>query len=102
MPTTSRESSKPHLNFSSIAMAQTAPATRPRTMAQNGVSAAQAGVIATSPATAPEAAPTDVGLPSLIFSTTSQESRAAAGAAIVLTNAIAAVLSAASSEPALN
>ncbi len=70
-------------------------------MAQVGESAAHAGVIATSPATAPEAAPTEVGLPSRIFSTTSQPRIAAAGAAMVLRNAMAAMPSAASSEPAL-
>ena len=37
MPTTSSESSKPSLNFSSIARAHTAPATRPSTIAQPGV-----------------------------------------------------------------
>src|SRR6476620_2618505 len=88
IPTTSSESSKPHLYLSSIA--------------QIGVSAAHAGVIATRPATAPEAAPTEVGLPSLIFSTTSHASSAAAGAAIVLTMTSDAVLSAASSDPPLN
>ena len=62
---------------------------------------AQAGVMATRPATAPDAAPTEVGLPSRIFSTTSQASSAAAGAAMVLTKARAAMPSAASSEPAL-
>ena len=61
-----------------------------------GVRAAQAGVIATRPATAPEAAPTEVALPSLIFSTTSQPRMAAAGAASVLSKASAAMPSAAS------
>ena len=37
MPTTSSESSKPSLNFSSIARAQTTPAMRPSTIAQTGV-----------------------------------------------------------------
>src|SRR3954447_21180173 len=101
MPTTSSESSKPSLNFSSIARAQTAPATTPRTIAQPGVRMLQAGVIATRPATAPDAAPIEVGLPSLIFSTTSQPMVAAAGAARVLTQARAATPSTAASEPAL-
>ena len=102
MPTTSRESSKPSLNFRSIARQQTEPAMAPSRIAKNGVSDPHAGVMATRPATAPDAAPTEVGLPSLIFSTTSQANSAAAGATMVLTKARAAVLSAASSEPALN
>ena len=62
---------------------------------------AQAGVIATRPATAPEEAPTRVGLPFLIHSTMIQPSSAAAVATWVLTNAIAVMPSAVSSEPAL-
>ena len=61
----------------------------------------QAGVIATRPATAPDAAPIEVGLPSLNFSTASQPRMPAAGAASVLRNASAATPSAAASEPAL-
>src|SRR4051794_6065335 len=61
----------------------------------------QAGVIATRPATAPEEAPTIVGLPSRIHSTMIQPSSAAAVATCVLTNATAATGSAVSSEPAL-
>src|SRR6187402_208886 len=102
MPTTSSESSKPALYFSSTARAQIAPVIRPSTMAQNGVRMLQAGVIATRPATAPDAAPIEVGLPSLIFSTINQPSVAAAGAARVLTQAIAATPSTAASEPELN
>src|SRR5215472_14476732 len=62
---------------------------------------AHAGVIATSPATAPEAIPRVVGLPSRNRSTSSQPPAAAAVAIWVLMNARAAVPSAASSEPAL-
>src|SRR5262245_11499130 len=70
-------------------------------IAAQGAMKPQAGVIATRPATAPDEAPTRVGLPSRIHSTSSQPSSAAAVATWVLTNATAAVLSAVSSEPAL-
>ena len=60
------------------------------------------GVIATSPATAPDAAPSPVDFPYLIFSTSIQPSIAVAVAVLVLTQAKPATLSAASSEPALN
>src|SRR6218665_1314947 len=101
IPTTSSESSNPSLYFRSIATAHTAPVSRPRTIAHSGVNAAHDGVIATRPATAPDAAPTEVGFPSRIFSTMSQARSAAAGAARVFTQAVAAVASAASSDPAL-
>src|SRR2546421_9310851 len=100
-PTTSRESSKPNLYFKLTVRAQTAPVTRPRTTEAAGEMKPQAGVIATRPATAPEDAPTIVGLP-LIHSTITQPSRAAAVAHWVLTNATAVTPSAVSSEPALN
>jgi hypothetical protein len=50
----------------------------PRIKAKIGVTLAQAGVMATKPDTAPDAAPTEVGLPSLIFSMNSQPRIAAA------------------------
>ena len=59
------------------------------------------GVIATSPATAPEQAPRVVAWPALIFSTTSQPSMPAAAARWVLTSACAAMPLAASADPAL-
>jgi hypothetical protein len=58
-------------------------------------------VIATRPATAPDEAPTRVGFPFFTHSTRIQPMSAAAVATWVLTNAIAVVLSAVSSEPAL-
>ncbi len=58
--------------------------------------------MATSPATTPEAAPSEVAWPSRIFSVASQPSIAAPVATIVFTQTPAAVMSAASSEPALN
>src|SRR6266511_2242301 len=60
----------------------------------------QHGVIATRPATAPEDAPTMVGLPSRIHSTMIQPSSAAAVATCVLTKATAVMPSAVISEPA--
>src|SRR3989440_7395756 len=100
-PTTSSESSKPNRYFRPTARAQTAPATRPRTTDAHGAMYPQAGVIATRPATAPEDAPTMVGLP-LIHSTMIQPSSAAAVAHWVFTNATAVTPSAVSSDPALN
>ena len=56
-PTTSSESSKLNLYFRPTAKAQMMPARRPRTTAAQGAMNAHAGVTATRPATAPEAAP---------------------------------------------
>src|SRR4029077_7883196 len=61
-----------------------------------------AGVIATSPATAPEIAPSALGRPFLIHSAALQLSAAAAVAKCVATNALAASGPAASALPALN
>ena len=60
------------------------------------------GVMATRPATAPEAAPSVVAWPSLTRSTISQPSMAADAARKVFMIAWAATPSAASAEPALN
>src|SRR5689334_19265670 len=100
-PTTSSESSKPNLNLSEMASAQTAPAMRPIAMAPIGLTKPHAGVMATRPATAPDAAPSVVGLPNLSCSTSSQPRTAAAVATVVLVNATAARSLAASAEPAL-
>src|SRR4051812_3293140 len=59
------------------------------------------GVIATSPATAPDAAPNVVACPALRRSTISQPIIAAAAATNVFMNACAATRLAASAEPAL-
>src|SRR5690349_16891764 len=59
------------------------------------------GVMATRPATAPEAPPRVVAWPSFSFSTTSQPSIAADAARLVLTRAWAACPLAAPAEPAL-
>src|SRR5215471_2736360 len=60
------------------------------------------GVMATRPATAPEAAPRVVAWPSFAFSTTSQPSMAAEAARKVFMIAWDATPLAASAEPALN
>ena len=74
---------------------------KPSATAAHGATNAQAGVIATRPATAPDAAPRPVMCPSRIFSTTNQPPTAAAVATCVLRNASAAVAFAPSAEPAL-
>src|SRR3954452_14905688 len=70
-------------------------------IAPTGETAEQDGVIATRPATTPEAAPSEVACPSRIFSVRSQPSEAAPVATIVLTQTTEAVLLAARAEPAL-
>ena len=59
-PTTSSESSRPNRNFKLTANAQKIPAKIPMTTAAHGATNAHAGVIATKPEMAPEAAPNDV------------------------------------------
>ncbi len=78
------------------------PATAPMTMEAIGVTNPAAGVIATRPATAPDAAPSTVGLPRDIHSVNIQPSAAAAAAVLVVMNACAARPLAASALPALN
>ena len=70
-------------------------------MAPLAFTAAHAGVMATRPATTPEAAPRLVACPSRIFSTSSHASTAAVVAPIVLRSAKPAVPFAATAEPAL-
>src|ERR1700709_1131347 len=101
-PTTSSESSNPNRNLSPIAIAQTAPVTRPTTSAPTGLTEEHEGVIPTRPATAPEAAPRQVKCPSRIRSTINQPTMAAAVAAWVLVNVTPAPVPAVSAEPALN
>src|SRR5215813_11275265 len=67
-----------------------------------GVTKPDAGVIATSPATAPDAAPRIVGRPCIIHSAPIQLSAAVAAAVLVATSAEAASPLAASALPALN
>src|SRR5512133_1791772 len=73
----------------------------PIQMAEIGPTKPDPGVIATSPATAPLAAPSTVGLPRRIQSIASQDNVAAAVATCVATNADVAKPSAASALPAL-
>ena len=63
--------------------------------------AAHAGVIATRPATTPDAAPRLVACPSRIFSTNNQASSAATVAPIVFSSASPAVPLDATADPAL-
>src|ERR671932_1416234 len=100
-PTTSRESSKPRRYLRPTARAQTAPASSPSRIADQGTRKAQAGVMATRPDTAPDAAPSEVGCPSRIFSTSSQPRTAAAVATWVLVKASPARPLAARADPAL-
>src|SRR3981189_861873 len=101
-PTTSRASSKPNLNSSPTASAQKAPPKKPTASAPRTLTDEQDGVIATSPATMPEAAPNEVGCPSRIFSTSSQASIAAPVATGGVTNVDAATPPELRAEPALN
>ena len=54
-------------------------------IAPSGLTAPQAGVMATRPATTPEAAPREVAWPSRIFSTTQPAEHRRAGGGVVLT-----------------
>src|SRR5947207_9725971 len=74
---------------------------KPRTIAPTGPMKPQAGVIATRPATAPDAAPSMDGLPLPIHSPLIQPRTALAVAISVLTKASAATSFASSAEPAL-
>src|SRR5213078_5135918 len=81
---------------------QPTPAARPMTMAGSGATNPDAGVIATSPATAPEMAPRALGRRRVIHSAASQPMVAAAAAKCVATNALVARPFEASALPALN
>src|SRR5579864_4411307 len=78
------------------------PAAPPIINADTGDTNPDPGVIATSPATAPEAAPSMVGRPETTHSTTTQLNAAAAAAMCVTTKAVAANPFAPRAEPALN
>src|SRR5262245_54775346 len=71
-------------------------------MADNGVTKPDAGVIATRPATAPDAAPSIVGLPLLIHSATIHPKAAKDAAVCVAMNALDASPPAPRADPALN
>ena len=101
-PNTSSESSAPSRRFRPLTPhRQTSPASRPITIAPIGPTKPQAGVIATRPATAPEAAPSIEALPLVSASPAIQDSVAAAVATSVLTKARAAMPLASRLEPAL-
>src|SRR4029450_6055464 len=72
------------------------------TMAAKGVTKPAPGVIATSPATAPLAAPSMVGFPEWFHSANNHASAAVAAAVLVVTNAFAARPLAFRALPALN
>src|SRR5437899_4440656 len=83
-------------------MEQKIPPPMPIQMAEIGPTNPEAGVIATSPATAPLAAPRTVGFPRYSHSTTIHASAAAAVAVLVTTNALVARGPAPRALPALN
>src|SRR3954465_2267897 len=82
-PTTSSESSSPNLYFNPTAHAHTMPATAPTTIAPTTFTEPQDGVIAPSPATTPDAAPSGVALPCKIRSMANQPSIAHIVATVV-------------------
>src|ERR1700731_877275 len=77
------------------------PAATPMTKAPIGPTKPEAGVIATSPATAPEQIPITVGLPRIIHSTSIQVKPAVAVATCVTSIAMPACMPALTAEPAL-
>src|SRR5665213_3370855 len=74
----------------------------PIATAPPGVTNPHAGVITTSPATAPEQNPSTLGLPRVIHSSNGQTNDATAVASVVVVNALAAMMSAPTALPALN
>src|SRR5712664_4090416 len=101
-PNASRESSYPKALFSEVAAKkQITLAAMPMTTAGVGPTKPDAGVMATNPATAPDAMPRTLGLPLTIHSANIQPKAAAAVAIWVAAIAIPARPSAATAEPAL-
>ena len=99
-PNASSESSYPNHVFTLTTIKkQTTPAISPIHSADIGVTNPDAGVIATSPATAPEIAPRIDGLPLRIHSAALQPIAAAAAPKCVATNAEVASDPAASADP---
>src|SRR5271154_2074383 len=102
-PKASNESSYPNACFNDVAaMKHNTPATTPMITAGVGPTKPDAGVMATRPATAPDAMPRTLGLPLLTHSANIQPSAAAAVANCVTSIAMPARPSAAPAEPALN
>src|SRR5579859_792267 len=77
------------------------PAAAPMIKAGIGSTKPAAGVMQTSPATAPDETPSSVGLPRVSHSTAAQATAPAAAEKCVAANALAAIPSAASALPAL-
>src|SRR5213075_3489059 len=77
------------------------PAAIPMMTAPLGPTYPQAGVITTSPATAPEQNPSTLGLPRNAYSSIAHVNEATAVASVVVVNAFAAIPSGASALPAL-
>src|SRR5437867_7250205 len=71
------------------------------TTASVGATYPQAGVITTSPATAPEQKPSTLGFPRSAYSSIAHVNEATAVASVVVVNAFAAIPSGASALPAL-
>src|SRR5215470_9220632 len=102
MPKVSSASSYPSQDLSFVhAKNGTIPAATPTITALLGPTYPQAGVITTSPATAPEQKPSTLGLPRSAYSTIAQVNEATAVASVVVVNAFAAMPSGASALPAL-
>src|SRR5436190_24325352 len=78
------------------------PAARPINMAPVASTYPHAGVITTSPPTAPEQNPSTLGLPRSAYSSIAHVNDATAVASVVLMNALAAIPSGARALPALN
>src|SRR5207302_3070897 len=101
-PKASSESSYPSAFFNEVAARkQITPAAMPMMTAGVGITKPDAGVMATRPATAPEAMPSTLGFPLTVHSMNIQASAAAAVAICVTAIAIPARPSAATAEPAL-
>src|SRR5947208_16357949 len=77
------------------------PAATPITIAPVGATYPQAGVMTTSPPTAPEQNPSTLGLPRSAYSSIAHVNEATAVASVVLMNALAAIPSGARALPAL-
>src|SRR5690348_9624113 len=101
-PTTSSESSNPNRNFSPTASAHNTPAVTPIASAPSTFTDEQDGVMATSPATMPDAAPSEVAWPSRMRSVSSHASMAAAVATVVVMKVAPAAPLADTADPALN
>src|ERR1051326_7526827 len=102
MPNVSSASSYPSQPLSFVhAKNGTIPAAIPISTAPVGPTYPHAGVITTSPATAPEQKPRTLGLPRSAYSSIAHVNEATAVASVVLVNAFAAIASGARALPAL-